>query len=101
LFRRYAVQGAKVIIIPSEWPIERIDHWRVLLQARAIENQCFVIATNSAGPSGDKTFGGHSMIVDPWGKIVVEIGENPMLVTAEIDLDYVDVVRNPDVYGTF
>lgn len=110
LFRRYAVQGAKVIVIPAEWPIERIDHWRTLLQARAIENQCYMIATNCAGASGDKTFGGHSMIVDPWGKIVVEIGENPMLVTAEIDLDYVDVVRNrisvfddrrPDVYGTF
>ena len=110
LFRRYAVQGAKVIVLPAEWPIERIDHWRTLLQARAIENQCFMVATNCAGVSGDKTFGGHSMIVDPWGKIVVEIGENPMLVTAEIDLDYVDVVRNrisvfddrrPDVYGTF
>ena len=109
LFRRYAVQGAKVIVIPAEWPIERIDHWRTLLQARAIENQCYMVATNCAGPSGDTTFGGHSMIVDPWGKIVVEVGENPTLVTAEIDIDYVDVMRNripvfedrrPDVYGT-
>ena len=109
LFRRYAVQGAKVIVIPAEWPIERIDHWRTLLQARAIENQCYMIATNCAGPSGDKTFGGHSMIVDPWGKIVIEVGESPTLVTAEIDIDYVDVIRNripvfedrrPDVYGS-
>ncbi len=109
LFRRYAVQGAKMIVMPSEWPIERIDHFRTLVQARAIENQCFMVVTNNAGPSGDKTFGGHSMIVDPWGKIVVEIGETPMLVTAEIDMDYVDVVRNripvfedrrSDVYGT-
>ena len=53
-----------------------------------------MVATNSAGQTGTTTFGGHSMIVDPWGKIVVEVGENPTLVTAEIDLDYVDVVRN-------
>lgn len=110
LFRRYAVQGAKVIVLPAEWPIERIDHWRTLLQARAIENQCYMVATNSAGQTGNTTFGGHSMIVDPWGKIVVEVGESPTLVTAEIDVDYVDVIRNripvfedrrPDVYGTF
>ncbi len=109
LFRRYAVQGAKVIVMPAEWPIERVDHWRTLLQARAIENQCYMIACNSAGLTGKTTFGGHSMIVDPWGKIVVEVGEEPTLATAEIDIDYVDVIRNripvfedrrPDVYGT-
>jgi omega-amidase len=109
LFRRYAVQGAKVIVMPAEWPLERIDHWRTLLQARAIENQCYMIACNSAGQTGNTNFGGHSLIVDPWGKIVVEVGDQPTLVTAEIDIDYVDVIRNripvfedrrPDVYGT-
>jgi len=94
LFRRYAVQGAKLIIVPAEWPIERIDHWRTLLIARAIENQCYIAATNAVGMVGDKNFGGHSMIVDPWGKIVVEYGETPGLATAEIDIDYVDVIRN-------
>jgi omega-amidase len=107
LFRRYAVQGAKMVVIPAEWPIERVDHWRTLLQARAIENQCFIVATNSAGQTGDKFYGGHSMIVDPWGKIAIEAGETPLLVTAEIDMDYVDAVRakipvledrRPDVY---
>jgi predicted amidohydrolase len=109
LFRRYAVQGARMIVIPAEWPLERIDHWRTLLQARAIENQCYIVATNSVGQTGSTVFGGHSMIVDPWGRIVLEVGETPMVVTAEIDLDYVEVVRNrmtvledrrPDVYGT-
>lgn len=94
LFRRYAVQGAKLIVIPAEWPIERIDHWRALLIARAIENQCFIAATNSVGQTGDKNFGGHSMIVDPWGKVVVEYGETPGIATAEIDLDLVEIVRN-------
>lgn len=94
LFRRYAIQGAKLILIPAEWPMERIDHWRALLIARAIECQCYIAATNAVGTTGNTTFGGHSMIVDPWGKIVVEYGETPGLATAEIDLDYVDVIRN-------
>src|SRR5688572_30161681 len=46
LFRRYAVEGAKMIVIPAEWPMARIEHWRLLLQARAIENQCYVVACN-------------------------------------------------------
>lgn len=93
LFRRYAVEGAKVIVLPAEWPAERLEHWRTLLIARAIENQCFIIAANTCGPVGDTTFGGHSMIVDPWGKVVVEAGDQPLLVTADIELDQVDAVR--------
>ncbi len=93
LFRRYGVQGAKMVLVPAEWPIERIEHWRTLMQARAIENQCFMVGVNSAGQTGDKIFGGHSMIVDAWGKTVIEVGEAPTLATAEVDLDYVDLVR--------
>jgi predicted amidohydrolase len=93
LFRRYGAQGAKMVIVPAEWPLERIEHWRALLIARAIENQCFMVATNAAGQTGGTTFGGHSMIVDPWGRVVIEIGEAPGLATAEIDLTFVEVVR--------
>lgn len=94
LFREYVVdEHAKMIIVPAEWPIERIEHWRALLIARAIENQCYIVATNAAGQTGDTVFGGHSMIVDPWGKIVVEAGEDPMLLTADIEMDLVDEVR--------
>ncbi len=108
LFRKYAVQGAKMIVVPAEWPIERLEHWRTLVQARAIENQCYIVATNAAGQTGNTVFGGHSMIVDPWGKIVIEVGEAPTLASAEIDLDVVDTVRaripvfedrRPDIYG--
>ncbi len=93
LFRRYALEGAKMVVIPAEWPAARVEHWRALLVARAIENQCFIVACNAAGETGDTVFGGHSMIVDPWGKIVVEAGDTPMLLTAEIEMDDVDEVR--------
>lgn len=94
LFRRYAVEGARLMVIPAEWPLERIEHWRALLRARAIENQCFIVACNAAGETGDTVFGGHSMIIDPWGKTVLEGGEAPMLLTAEIEMDVVDDIRS-------
>jgi omega-amidase len=93
LFRRYSDDGAKLIFIVAEWPLVRIEHWRTLIRARAIENQVFIAAVNCAGQTGDTVFGGHSMIVDPWGKIIVEAGEQPMLLTGEIDLDQVDAIR--------
>jgi deaminated glutathione amidase len=93
LFRRYALEGARMVIIPAEWPLERIEHWRALMIARAIENQCYMVAVNAAGQTGDTVFGGHSMIVDPWGKVVVEAGESPALLTVEIEMDLVGEVR--------
>ena len=94
LFRRYAVaHGAKLMLVCAEWPLVRVEHWRTLLMARAIENQCFVVATNSCGDTGGTVFGGHSMIIDPWGRVVIEAGEAEDLLTAEIDLDEVDRVR--------
>ncbi|MBZ0295501.1 MAG: carbon-nitrogen family hydrolase [Anaerolineae bacterium] len=93
LFRHYAINGAKMIIIPAEWPLIRVEHWRALLIARAIENQCYIVACNAAGETGDTVFGGHSMVVDPWGKVMVEAGEEPVLLTVDIDIDVVDDVR--------
>jgi predicted amidohydrolase len=94
LFRRYALdQNARLVLVCAEWPLERIAHWRALLIARAIENQVFIVACNAAGESGGTVFGGHSMIVDPWGRVVVEAGEEPQLLTGEFDLDMVDEVR--------
>jgi predicted amidohydrolase len=107
LFRRYAVEGAKLVILPAEWPIERIEHWKTLVQARAIENQMYMVACNAAGEAGGTTYGGNSMVVDPWGKILTSAGEEPTLLTVEIDLDRVDTVREtipvfqdrrPDLY---
>jgi omega-amidase len=93
LWRHYAVEGARVVFLPAEWPIQRITHWRALLPARAIENQIFVIGCNRVGTSKDQTFGGHSMIINPWGEILIEGDERDALLVAPIDLDMVDDVR--------
>ena len=93
LSRRLALDGARVLFVPAEWPHPRLHHWRTLLQARAIENQLYVVACNRVGVSGGTSFFGHSMIVDPWGEIVAEGGEGEEIVTAGIDLDAVDEVR--------
>jgi omega-amidase len=93
LFRRYALEGANIVIIPAEWPLARIDHWRALMIARAIENQCYMIGVNTAGQIGETVFGGHSLIVDPFGKIVAEAGEDPQMLTAEIELERIKEAR--------
>jgi omega-amidase len=94
LFRRYTLAGARLILLPAEWPHPRLTHWQTLLRARAIENQCFVAACNRVGgdPNGTRFFG-HSMLLDPWGESIAEAGEEACLLTATLDLDLVDTVR--------
>ncbi|MFD2332074.1 carbon-nitrogen family hydrolase [Cohnella sp. GCM10020058] len=93
LARKLALDGAKVLFVPAEWPHPRLHHWRTLLQARAIENQMYVVACNRSGVSGETRFFGHSMVVDPWGEIVAEAGEEETILRAEIDLALTDEVR--------
>lgn len=92
--RSLALRGAKALIVPAQWPHPRLHHWRTLLLARAIENQMYVISCNSVGISGDSTFFGHSLIIDPWGEIVAEGGEEEEIIIGEIDLSLVDDVRS-------
>jgi omega-amidase len=93
LFRKYALEGARVMLMPSEWPIQRIEHWRTLVRARAIENQCYVIACNRVGADRANTFGGASAVVDPWGQVLVEGGTDAALLHTRIDLAVVDEAR--------
>jgi len=93
LFRSYALAGAQVMLIPAEWPHPRREHWRTLLRARAIENQCFVAACNRIGTSGNATFFGSSAVIDPWGETLIEGGETEALLTVTIDLSLVADVR--------
>jgi omega-amidase len=93
LFRAYALRGAQIVFLPSEWPHPRLAHWQTLLRARAIENQMFVVACNRVGSSKNSDFFGHSCIIDPWGEAIIEAGEDEMLLTADIDLNKVESVR--------
>lgn len=94
LARTLALDGAKLLFVPAEWPNPRLHHWRTLLTARAIENQMYVIACNRMGTSGETTFFGHSLVIDPWGEIVAEAGEEEGILWADIDLDLVSEVRS-------
>ncbi|WP_409346666.1 carbon-nitrogen family hydrolase [Paenibacillus sp. MBLB4367] len=93
LSRKLALDGAKLLFVPAEWPHPRLHHWRTLLMARAIENQMYVVSCNRVGTSGTTSFFGHSMVIDPWGEALVEGGEEEAVLTATINLDDVDRVR--------
>jgi omega-amidase len=93
LFRKYALKGAQLVILCAQWPEVRLEHWRTLVRARAIENQFFVVACNRIGTSQGTRFGGHSMIVDPWGDVVREGPGKAALITADIDFQAVDESR--------
>lgn len=93
LYRHLALQGAKIIFCPAEWPEARGDVWRLLLQARAVENHIFVVAVNSVGTFKDSVFYGHSMVVAPDGKIIVEAGMDEEIISCELNLEDIDKVR--------
>ncbi len=91
--RELAVAGARILWVPAEWPHPRLEHWRTLLIARAIEDQCFVVACNRVGRDDNSVFFGHSLIIDPWGRVLAEGGEDEQIVTATLELGEVDAVR--------
>ena len=96
-FRSLAMRGAQVIFVPSNFLQETGKaHWHVLLRARAIENQVFIVAPAQVGrnpETGHKSFG-HSLIVDPWGKVLAEgSGDKPEIVIAELDLALIRKLR--------
>ena len=95
LYRELVKQGAQIIFVPSAFTAYTGEaHWESLLRARAIENQVYVIAPAQFGQSRNsfKTHG-HTMIIDPWGRILAELADGAGVVTAEIDLDYLAKVR--------
>ncbi len=95
LYRALAEAGATMLAIPSAFTQQTGEaHWHVLMRARAIENGCFVFAAAQGGKheNGRETFG-HSLIVDPWGRILAEGGTEPGVVMAEIDLAEVAKAR--------
>lgn len=93
LYRALVDEGAELVVVVAAWPAARLAHWRLLAQARAVENQVVVVACNAVGTQGATVLGGHSMVVDPWGEILAEGDDGEGLVTAEVDLGRVREVR--------
>jgi predicted amidohydrolase len=110
LYRILAVRGARVIAVPSAFTlVTGSDHWEVLLRARAIENQAFVIAPNQFGeaPPNYNSYG-RSMIVDPWGLVLAQAGDREGFIAADLDLAGQERIREslpslanrrPEAYG--
>lgn len=93
LYRLMMNQGAVFFLVPSAWPLARLEAWKLFNRARAHENLAFLISCNCAGSSRGVAFAGHSMIVDPQGQIVAEGGQDGCLVTADIEPAEVQAIR--------
>ncbi len=93
LYRRLTDRGATLILVPSAWPYPRVEHWRTLPRARAIENVCYVGAINGAASFEDATLLGRSTIYDPWGTLLASAADEPTLVSADISPKRVASVR--------
>ena len=109
LCRTLALQGAGIILVSAQWPASRIFHWDILLRARAIENQVFIIAANRCGADGPLAFNGHSQIISPSGDVLKMAGDGFATEMTELDLSLIQVARNsfncladrvPDAYAT-
>ncbi|GAA4004291.1 carbon-nitrogen family hydrolase [Streptomyces marokkonensis] len=85
LFRGLVDAGAETLVVPAGWPERRRSHWTLLAQARAVENQAFVLACGTAGTHAGVPQAGHSIVVDPWGEVLAEAGADEEVLTAEFD----------------
>lgn len=93
LVRSLALRDIDLLFVVAQWPKLRARHWEILNTARAIENQMFVVATNSCGTAGATKYAGHSILLDPWGEILALGGENEQILTADLDFDVVRGIR--------
>ncbi|HXH72271.1 MAG TPA: carbon-nitrogen hydrolase family protein [Mariprofundaceae bacterium] len=95
LYRHYAMDGCNILTVPAAFTVPTGKaHWQTLLKARAIENQCYVLAAGQCGehPGKRRTYG-HSMIVDPWGTVLAELGDDEGIAIAELSLDTLSDLR--------
>ncbi len=85
LSRRLALDGVEILFVAAAWSLRRLEHWQLINRVRAIENQMFVCAVNSAG---------HSMMIDPWGEVLIEGGAEESVLTVEIELERIKKIRS-------
>ena len=93
LYRQLVEDGATLVLVPSAWPYPRVEHWRLLPRARAVENQLYVAAANGVGRFEEASLLGRSTVYDPWGTTLASSDDNPALVTADISPETVADVR--------
>ncbi|MFH8446610.1 carbon-nitrogen family hydrolase [Streptomyces sp. NPDC018026] len=93
LFRSLVDAGAEILVVPAGWPERRRAHWTLLAQARAVENQAFVLACGTAGTHAGVPQAGHSIVVDPWGEVLAEAGPDEEVLTVEFDPERVARTR--------
>lgn len=96
LYEALAMEGANVVAVPAAFTaVTGAAHWHLLVRTRAVENGVFVVAAAQEGEheDGRRTYG-HSLIVDPWGRILAEATETPSVIVADIDLSQVNLVRS-------
>ena len=96
LFRKLAKRGAQIILMPAAFTVPSgKDHWEVMLRSRAIENSLFLVATGMCGNHhmNRKTYG-HSLIVNPWGKVISKAKSKPKILNTNINLNEIEHARN-------
>jgi deaminated glutathione amidase len=94
LYRRLVDLGAQLLVVPAAFTLATgKDHWLVLLRARAIESQCWLLAAGQWGKHGKRNTFGKSCLIDPWGEIVAQASEGEGVVLGDVDLGYVEQVR--------
>lgn len=94
MYRLMALEGAQILFVPADFTLNTgKDHWETILRTRAIENGCYVIAPGQYGVKPKFQAYAKSLVVDPWGNVIAKASDHPCVITAEIDLDYLDKVR--------
>jgi predicted amidohydrolase len=91
--RALALAGARLLLVPAAFGRAREQIWRTATVARALENQCYLAAAGQAGTNGELAFVGHSAIVDPWGRLMAEAGDDEEVVVADLEAGAVDQAR--------
>ncbi|MER8028928.1 carbon-nitrogen family hydrolase [Streptomyces bauhiniae] len=93
LFRTLTDAGAETLVVSAGWPERRRAHWTLLAQARAVENQAYVLACGTAGTHAGVPQAGHSIVVDPWGEVLAEAGPDEEVLRVEFDPAKVPATR--------
>ncbi|MFE7168886.1 carbon-nitrogen family hydrolase [Streptomyces sp. NPDC057616] len=93
LFRGLVDAGAETLVVPAGWPERRRSHWTLLAQARAVENQAYVLACGTAGTHAGVPQAGHSIVVDPWGEVLAQAGAGEEVLTVELEPGKVATTR--------